>query len=297
MQRSVAIVALAGAVLAGAACRAPLGGPRAPLPLSVAAIERGALTYEIYCGGCHGADGRGYGPFALAFGLTPADLRAPALAAASDAALLDRLLDGTPIVVPPRATRAAETRDLDALVAYLPRVAHADWNVLRAGRVVYDDACAACHGVYGRGDTAIASWFGVPGMIDARERQSDAALARISEHGIGVMPPLSGAFDRTEVRALVAYVRHLSDGFAVYDARCASCHGDDGRGLDADDLVPPAVAAPALRGPYDRARLRAMLAREHGLMPHFAALDCRRLADVVAYLRAVVFDASTDAPR
>ena len=277
-------------LLAGGACRGPLGArERGVAPLSVAAIERGALTYEIYCAGCHGADGRGLGPFALAFGLTPADLRAPARAAASDAALLERLLTGTPLEVP-AADGRAESADIDALAAYLPKLAHADWEVLRAGRVVYQESCAACHGFYGRGDTAVAYWLGAPGMIDARERQSDAGLARISEHGIGSMPSLVGAFDRTEIRALVAYVRHLSDGFAVYDARCAAFHGDDGRGIYTDDLIPPATAAPPLRGPYPREKLRGMLRRERGVMPHFAELDRRRLADVVAYLRAVVLD-------
>lgn len=282
---------LGAALLAGAACRAPLGARvGSPTPLSVSAIERGALTYEIYCAGCHGPDGRGQGPFATAFGLTPADLRSPALASISDAALLDRLLTGTPLEVPPPSvdTQRAESAAIDALAAYLPRLADANWELLRAGRVVYQDACAACHGFYGEGDDAIAFWLGAPGMIVARERQSDAALARISEHGVGTMPSLPGAFDRTEIRALVAYIRHLSEGYAVYDARCAACHGDDGRGLSTDDLVPPAIAAPPLRGPYPRAMLARMLGRERGVMPHFTALDQRRLEDVVAYLRAVV---------
>ena len=291
MNRRVLAAILAAALLAGASCRAPLGARvGSPRPLSVSAIERGALTYEIYCAGCHGPDGRGKGPFAAAFGLTPADLRSPALASVSDAALLDRLLTGTPLEVPPPSfdTQRAESAAIDALAAYLPRLADANWELLRAGRVVYQEACAACHGLYGEGDEAIAFWLGAPGMPVARERQSDAALARISEHGIGTMPPLPGAFDRTEIRAVVAYIRHLSEGFAVYDTRCAACHGADGRGIYTDDLIPPATAAPPLRGPYPRAMLGRMFARERGVMPHFTELDRRRLDDVVTYLRAVV---------
>lgn len=255
--------------------------------LSVSAIERGAFAYETYCAGCHGHDGRGGGPVAAAFGLEPPDLR-PAIWTSSNAALLDRLQRGTPLDVPPRVGRDPDARDVDALAAYLPRAASADWSVLRAGRVVYEEACGACHGMHGRGDTAVAYWLGAPGMIEARERQSDAALARISEVGTGQMPPLYGAFDRTEIRALVAYIRHLSDGFAVYDSYCAACHGDDGRGRASAELLRPAMAAPALRAPYDRTQLRVMLRRERGVMPHFPTLGPGRLEDILAYLRAVV---------
>ncbi len=100
------------------------------------------------------------------------------------------------------------------------------------------------------------------------------------------MPPLYGGFDPTELRALVAYIRNLSDGFAIYDTRCAACHGDDGQGIYSRDVVPPAIAAPPLRAPYPRDRLLAMLRRERGVMPHFADLDEPRLRDVIAYLRA-----------
>lgn len=294
--RALVRLTAAAIVLVTGGCR-PLGWDSRPAPIAplmVPAIERGALTYEIYCAGCHGADGRGYGPFALAFGLRPADLRTPGLATASDAALLDRLLRGTSLAVPARATEAAETRDVAALLAYLPRVAGADWALLRAGRVVYEESCAACHGFHGRGDNAVAFWLDAPDMIVARERQSDAALARISGHGTGLMPPLYGAFDRGELRALVAYIRHLSDGFAVYDTHCAACHGDDGQGRTAEDLLPPAVAAPPLRGPYAREQIRTMLRGAEGVMPHFAMLDRGRLEDVVAYLRAVVFERPHD---
>lgn len=289
MRRAVLRVVTAALVLLAAGCR-PAGGarPRPSFEPSVAAIERGALTYAVYCAGCHGMDGRGYGPLATAFGITPADLRTPALTSASDAALLDRLLRGTPLVVPLPATHEAEDRNLDALIAYLPRLAGADWELLRAGRVVYDESCAVCHGRHGQSDSAFAFWVGAPGMIVAREGQSDAALARIGEAGKGLMPPLYGAFDQVELGALVAYIRHLSDGFAVYDTHCASCHGNDGRGISSDDLIPPVVAAPPLRGPYARAQLRTMLRRDTGFMPHFSALDRRRLEDVVTYLRATV---------
>jgi mono/diheme cytochrome c family protein len=206
----------------------------------------------------------------------------------SDAALLDRLLRGTPLELPADA-HEAESEAVDALAAYLPRLGTADWEQLRTGRYVYQEGCAMCHGLYGRSDTPIAVWLGAPDMLVARERHSDAALARISERGFDLMPALSGTFDPVELRALVAYIRHLSDGFAIYDEYCAACHGDDGRGINSRELIPPAVAAPPLRGAYPPTELRRMLRREGGVMPHFAALDRQRLEDVIAYLRAVVW--------
>ena len=269
-------------------CLRPAHTPaHAPLP-TAATLARGAATYGSYCAGCHGPNGRGDGPFATAYGLAPADLRAPALRSVSDAALMDRLMRGTPLAVPPLDARLAETRAVDALLAYLPKLASADRETLRVGRLVYEDACGPCHGVFGRADTAVAYWVGAPDLIVARERFTDAALMRISTAGVGLMPPLYGAFDRTELRALVGYIRHLSDGLAVYDTRCAACHGEDGLGLYSRDVVPPATVAPPLGGPYARDRLLTMLRREHGVMPHFADLPEHRLRDVIAYLRAGV---------
>jgi mono/diheme cytochrome c family protein len=282
---------IAGAVvLLAAACRPPSVPSVTAAPVLVPGpIERGAVTYAAYCAGCHGPRGTGDGSFARTLGLPAANLRAAKVRSASDAALIARLMRGTPIVVPSERAELAETRDVDALVEYLPRLAATDWDVLRAGRLVYEGACAPCHGAYGRAEDAVAYWLGVPDLVTVRDRLSDAALARISESGTGLMPPLYNAFDRGELRALIAYIRHLSDGFQVYDTHCAACHGDDGQGQYSEDAIPPATAAPPLRGPYPRAALVHMLRRERGVMPHFRELDERRIRDVVAYLRAAVF--------
>jgi len=285
-RRLLAVAAVAG-LAAGVGCR-PLDRAARPIdaagPTSPAAVARGAYLYATYCARCHGTTGAGDGPLASAFGLKAANLCAPVAADVSDAALLARLTHGTPLEVSPLEA-AQEPRAVDALAAYLPRLGNMDGEVLRAGRVVYEESCAACHGAYGRPDTAVAHWVGASDLIAARDRYSDAALARISELGIGAMPPLLGAFDRTELRALTAYIRNLSDGFALYDTRCAACHGDDGQGLYSRDLIPPATAAPALAPAYPRDQLLTRLRRERGVMPHFTDLAEPRLRDVVAYLR------------
>src|SRR5204863_5660772 len=114
--------------------------------------------------------------------------------AASDRALAARLTDGAMLVVPAGRAGADETCDVAALAAYLPTLGTTDAALLRAGRLVYEGACAACHGAYGHAEGAIGSWLGVPDLLEARTRYSDASLARISKAGVGRMPPLLDGF-------------------------------------------------------------------------------------------------------
>ncbi len=266
--------------------RALMGAPAvAPRP---SAVERGAVTYAGYCAGCHGMNGNGRGSFARFLGMEAAELYGRALRAASDRELVDRIMDGAPLTVRAGASTLPEGLDVEALAAYLPLLGASDRELLRAGRLVFEDACAPCHGAYGRSEGAVAHWLGVTDLLATRDRHSDAGLARISRAGIGTMPALvPDAFDSGEARALIAYVRHLSDGFRLYDTYCAACHGDDGLGIYSQDSVPPATVAPPLRAPFTRQRILHMLRREHGMMPHFRdVVGSGQIRDVVAYLRS-----------
>jgi len=286
----VALVALAGL----SACR-PLRPAR---PEASAAVVRGAVKYGAYCAGCHGAEGAGDGEVSYVLGLVPPDLGGPGVRGASDEALVARLRAGAPLPLDVRDNPFADARAVVALEGYLPALATADWSLLRAGRVLFEGECAACHGVYGDGDSLLAALPQVrpPDLRVARERHTDASLAIVSVKGIGRMPPMIGGFDAAEERALVAYVRHLSAGYRLYDTYCALCHGENGRGVDAEDRLAPAVAAP----PIEAARLAAlspagrrgkilhMLRRERGSMPHFRDLvSDEDLREIVAYLRTL----------
>lgn len=288
------VVALAvGATVAASACRV------SPSPRTTAAhrhpqvarraakIARGEATYAAYCAQCHGQRRDGQGELAALLDMHPADLRAPVLFTASDDDLAARLARGTPLRVPAGSASVGRRFEAEAVATYVAGLGTADWTVLRAGRIVYEESCAACHGPYGRVQGAVARWLGAPDLIAVRERISDASLARIANSGTGLMPPLHAEFDAAERRSLAAYVRHLSDGFRVYDTYCADCHGDDGAGPYTDALAPSATAAPPIAGSYPRAKLLHMLDRERGLMPHFrGVLDEERLRDTAAYLRA-----------
>jgi mono/diheme cytochrome c family protein len=261
------------------------------------AAERGAPLYAAYCAGCHGPQGRGDGPVAGVIKLKPADLRAPGLLdRASDDALVARLLHGSPLPSTPRRNAVAEDLEADALLAYLPTLSTSNWDVLRVGRLVFEGTCASCHGAYGEGEGALGATNDPPppSLLRARERYSDPGLAQLVTYGHGSMLPLGAVFQPGEVPAVVAYVRHLSKGYRLYDTYCASCHGDDGHGVHPEDLLPPAMKAPELGavtldrlGPKAaRAKVLHMVRRESGRMPHFRdTLSEAQLRDVIAYLR------------
>jgi mono/diheme cytochrome c family protein len=258
---------------------------------------RGAVFYGAYCSGCHGATGSEGGPVADMLGLDPADLRAGGvLAGASDDAILARLRAGTPFPGVHRSHPLEDDAAVERLDAYLMTLRTVDGELLRAGRLIFEGECAACHGVYGDGASLYLGLPRVPppDLRVARERYSDAGLARVSVEGTGAMPRLIGGFEPTEMRALIAYVRHLSPGYQLYDTYCAVCHGDDGRGVDPEDLLPPAIAAPRLEparlagldAGVRRATVLHMLRREQGNMPHFRGLvGDDELRDIVRYLR------------
>jgi mono/diheme cytochrome c family protein len=290
-------LALAGACTArGPAARPPAATVQAE------SVARGSVVYTAYCGGCHGPRGHGDGPVAGVIKLRPADLRAPdVLDGASDAEIVARLMHGTPLTVRPRANAVAEDLQVDAIVAYLPTLSRADWPQLRVGRFAYEGTCAFCHGVYGSGVGTLGARNDPPppSLLEARNHYTDASLRSVIVDGHESMPSLAAALDPGEVTAVIAYVRHLSKGYRLYDTYCASCHGDDGRGVHPEDLLTPSLVAPTIGaetvarlGPKTtRARAMHMLRRELGNMPHFReTLTEDQLRDVIAYLRTLPAD-------
>jgi mono/diheme cytochrome c family protein len=260
-------------------------------------VARGAVLYAAYCGGCHGVDGRGDGPVARTLNLAPTSLRAPRLLAVSDTELIDRIRSGTPLVTRPGRSAFVEERQVTALGTYVGALAGHDWPRARAGRLVYDRACGVCHGAYGTGEGVIGWLLKRPpaNLQTAALRYTDPALAAVVRQGVGAMMPMGDMLDPGEVRAVVAYVRLLSPGYRLYDTYCAGCHGDDGRGVDPEDRLSPATAAPAIDpaslaalGEGERRnRILHMFRREQGLMPHFRdVLSGEELTDVVAFLRS-----------
>jgi len=299
-QVSIGIVCVALMVLA--ACRPPTRREVDAIPPAhpagpVTGVARGATLYAAYCAGCHGSEGRGDGPVAATIGMRPTDIgSAQRLAQVSDRAILDRLIGGDPLRADSSPTIAEELLT-SSLIDYIPTISGRDWSTLRAGRIVYEGACAPCHGAYGNGE-GVLSGLNLRQPADlavVRDRYTDAALGQIARRGLGAMSPMSDTFEPGEARALVAYVRLLSKGYRLYDTYCAGCHGDDGRGVHPEDRLRPATVAPELGaeqiarlGSQERlGRVLHMVRRERGMMPHFRDWVTEgALREIIEYLRA-----------
>lgn len=123
--------------------------------------------------------------------------------------------------------------------------------VRQAGRPLYGDNCAACHGIDATGGPGFPSlvddswlWGGDPEAIletirvGINSAHQDSRFAQMPAFGHDEM------LSRNEIESVVIYVRGLSgsvastttaeavisQGRAIFSENCASCHGDEGRG-------------------------------------------------------------------
>ena len=93
-------------------------------------------------------------------------------------------------------------------LAGLPVAPNAD---LAAGKKVFADTCAVCHGDDGKGKREL----GAPDLTDAiwLYGSSKAAIAQGIWNGRGgVMPAWAGRLDDTTIKALAVYVHGLGGG-------------------------------------------------------------------------------------
>ena len=186
------------------------------------AIGDGRYAYTLYCAGCHGARGDGYGPAALREGTTMPDLRA--IGHRTGEFDRNRVLehiyatgqwsrDPMPAwgaVLRTGAGRSDGYALLAAhnLMAYVeslqgqpveassspaaeraadpPRVQYAELKRLTTvdGASLYRAYCASCHGAAGRGDGPAVSGLAsfVPDLTRIAERDGDCDVAHVRAH-------------------------------------------------------------------------------------------------------------------
>ena len=76
---------------------------------------------------------------------------------------------------------------------------------------LFQQHCARCHGADGRGMTSLGKVYGAPNLTEAalQARFSDKELSAIITDGEGAMPSFKKILSKTEIAALVAYVRRF----------------------------------------------------------------------------------------
>jgi mono/diheme cytochrome c family protein len=79
-------------------------------------------------------------------------------------------------------------------------------------RVIFEQRCAKCHGLDGRGQTQLGVKLNAPDFTDREWQQeiSDARIRASITNGNGDMPAFGSKLSRDEIASLVAHVR----GFA-----------------------------------------------------------------------------------
>ncbi len=193
-------------------------------------------------------------------------------------------------------------------------------GVVRAGgEATYAAKCASCHGKDGKGNAAMAKMFKVDNAaLDLTDQatlaQKDDELIAVTAKGRGKMPAYAGKMTEAEIAEVVAYMRQLGGGPAKaeapaapapaaaanldaasknYAAKCASCHGKDGKGNAAmakmfkvDNALLDMTDAATLS--KTDAELNDLTAKGINKMPGYAGkLKDQEIADLTTYIRSL----------
>lgn len=216
---------------------ATLPAARTSHALMPVANASGEALYQRECAPCHGPAGYGDGSEAPTFENEPDDLVALASRPVTLRSI-ERVRRSRLRMLPIATEVIAERRKRmsEELIGYLNRLPDVDWPRVRRGADVYAERCETCHGPYGRpvSFTVLQRGPRPSGTQPRPDFQKAHGDDELIGFALGRRHPAVDAFtpvgDEADARALLAYLRLLSPGFARYSLWCAGCHGDDGRG-------------------------------------------------------------------
>ena len=178
---------------------------------------------------------------------------------------------------------------------------------LANGAEIFSQSCIQCHGTTGLGDGPQAAQLSVPvatlGLSDFARQFSPAEWYSVVTNGNmeRYMPAFSNLTDRQRWD-VVAYAMSLSvpekvvsQGKAIYEDKCASCHGTSGRGNGPDaatlSIAPNDFTDQAYMAQNSTARLYQDIT--YGVQPEMPAfsetLDDNQRWSVANYLRTLTF--------
>lgn len=179
----------------------------------------GKHLYRSFCAICHGMDGKTKGPLAEKMDLNPPSLVAGKYQKKSVTELTKIIggygrREGSEM---PIWSDALPEANLKHIAAYIGTMTQTDLRLiadLNRGRLIYKNACAACHGTRGKGNGILAkmikakmSDLTLPGAV---ESLADKQIIEIIRKGRGkFMPSWIGTLNDSEILDVAAYVRKL----------------------------------------------------------------------------------------
>ena len=179
----------------------------------------GKHLYRSFCAICHGMDGKSKGPLAEKMDITPPSLVAGKYQKKSITELTGIIggygrKEGSEM---PSWSDALPETNLKHIAAYIGRMTQTDLRLiadLSRGRLIYKNACAACHGSRGKGNGILAKMMKAK-MSDLTKKRggkslSDKQIIKIVRKGRGkLMPSWSGTLNDSEILDVSAYVLKL----------------------------------------------------------------------------------------
>ncbi len=175
-----------------------------------------------------------------------------------------------------------------------------------AGRALYAQNCASCHGAAGMGDgPAARGMTPAPPALGDAEAMADltpALVFRVISVGIAGTPMIAWgdrltADQRWDIVAYLHSLRatdaHRLEGEGLYTRSCLACHGAagaaDGPAASSLTRLPPDIGTFAWQAERSDAALAAVI--QDGIpgtaMPPSQGLDAKQLAGIVAHLRSL----------
>ena len=286
-----------------------------PFLPSYEVMSRGKRVFEVFCMHCHGRRGLGDGAVAKAFPAFSMPLASKSSFDLPDGTLFHIITYGRNLM--PSHASQVDQDDRWKVIYYLRDLQRQEIARLGPNAVVPEDPrrlilvspaygkelfaanCAACHGDEGR--------FPKPGIPTIHSQAvlaiaDDAYYWDIINHGRSgtQMPAWKSVLTRTQIQSLIQYFRSwtptgpdlskmaalhgdVPHGQAVFTARCAGCHGPEGRGgigLSLNSKTFLAIASDSFL------RETIALGRHHTAMPSSYDLTPQDIGDLVALIRS-----------
>ena len=172
------------------------------------AMAIGERLFVNNCATCHGSDARGSKGFP---DLTDADW----LHGGAPAKIEETITLGRHGVMPPMAAAVGSATDVHNVAHYVLSLSGSPHNAIAAaaGRSKFT-ACAACHGVDGRGNAALGS-ANLADKVWLHGWGEQAITDIINQGKVNVMPAQAGRLTPEQIHLLATYVWRFSNGAAI----------------------------------------------------------------------------------